>query len=236
MLTYEYGTTIFHRLDPRSKLVAQVGFALAAVTATDPTALAVLTLAVLGTLFLAHLSPLRVLRAYWFVLVLLAVAPLFAMLEPGSPWLVPERAPPSLVAGYQVVLVLSVSAVYVRTTPVRETRAAIQRHVPGRPGQLLGVGVALVFRFVPVLARDIAQIRLAIRARGGERLPVRKRIQTFSLVGLQRALSRADTLALALQARCFAWNATMPQLRFTALDYPVLATGVLLAGAGVISL
>ncbi len=236
MLVYEYGTTVFHRLDPRSKLVAQVGFAIAAVTATEPAVLAGLTVLALATLALARLSPLRVLRAYWFLLVLLAIAPLFAMFEPGSPWLVLERAPSSVLAGYQVLLVLFISAVYVRTTPVRKTRAAIQRHVPGRAGQLLGVGVALVFRFVPVLARDISQIRFAIRARGGKALSVREYIQTLSLVSLQRALARAETLALALQARCFAWNPTLPRLQFRALDYPVLAAGVLLAGFGVLSL
>lgn len=236
MLTYEHGTTVFHQLDARSKLVAQVGFAVAAVTATDPIVLGGLTLLALATLGLARLSPLRVLRRFWFVLVILAMAPLFATFEPGSPWIVPERALPSVVAGYQVVLVLFVSAVYVRTTPIRETRAAIQRHVPGRAGQLLGVGVALVFRFLPVLTRDIRRVRLAIRARGGETLSTRERLQMLALVSLQRALGRAETLSVALRARCFAWNPTLPRLQFRALDYPLLAFGVLLAVLGLFSI
>lgn len=235
MLTYEYGTTVVHRLDPRSKLVAQVGFAVAAVTATEPVALAGLTLFALGSLALVRLSPLRVLRVFRFVLVVLAVAPLFATLEPGPPWVVPERAPSSILAGYQVVLVLLVSSAYVRTTPIRETRAAIQRHVPGRVGQLLGVGVALVFRFVPVVTRDIRRVCLAIRARTGESLSTRMYVRTLSLVSLQRALTRANTLSFALRARCFAWNPTLPRLQFGTADYLVSAVGVLLVCLGVLS-
>ena len=226
MLAYESGTTLFHRLDPRSKLLGQVGFTVAAFTQTDLVALGSLTLLAGAVLALARLSPLRVLRAYWFILLFLGLAPLFATVELGPPWVVPERALPSVVAGYQVVLVLFVAAVYVTTTPVRETRAVIQRYVPGRLGQLLGVGVALVFRFVPVVFRDLQQGRLAIRARGGDSLTTRATVQTVSLVTLQRALSRAETLSVALRARCFAWNPTLPQLRFSRLDYPVLAVGL----------
>jgi biotin transport system permease protein len=116
---------------------------------------------------------------------------------------------------------------------VRETRAAIQRHIPGKAGQLLGVGVGLVFRFFPVLLRDVRRVRLALRARGGDSLSTRERIQRISLLTLQRALSRAETLSLALRARCFSWNPTLPALRFTRLDVPVLVAGVILVGVGV---
>jgi hypothetical protein len=38
---------------------------------------------------------------------------------------------------------------------------------------------------------------------------------------LVRAFSRSDQLAVALQARCFAWNPTLPRLRFGRLDAAV---------------
>lgn len=229
MLSYQHDTTRFHRLDPRSKLLLQAGFALAVFTHTDPVILGGLTALALATLAGARLSPIRVLRAYWFVLVLLAMAPVFASLTFGPPWIVPERAVRSVVAGYQVILVLFVSAAYVRTTPIRHTRAAIQRHVPGKLGQLLGVGIALVFRFFPVLLSDIRRIQLAIRARSGTSLSLTEQLRVLTLVGLTRAFSRAETLSLALRARCFAWNPTLPRLRFSTLDYPVLALAVLLS-------
>ncbi len=231
MLTYEPDATLAHRLDPRSKLLVQVGFAVAVFGHGTGFALGVLTLVAAAALATARLSPLRVLRAYRFVLVLLAVAPLFAAIRLQPPWLAPQRAVGSVVAGYRVVLVLFVSGAYVRSTPVRAMRAAIQRHVPGRPGQLLGVGVGLVFRFFPILQRDLRSTRAAIRARGGDRRSVVERTRRLALVGLWRALGRADRLALALRARCFAWNPTLPPLAFSRPDYPVLGVSVLLAAS-----
>lgn len=232
MLGYEHGTTIFHRLDPRSKLVGQFGFAIAAFAHTETAALVVLTLLTGLVLVLARVSPVGVLKAYWFALVLLGLAPLFAMFQPASPWVVPERALSSVVAGYQIVLVLLVAAVYVRTTTGRETRGAIQRHVPGRVGQILGVGIALVFRFFPLVLRDVTQSQLAIRARAGDGLSTRAQIQHLTLTSLQRALARGETLSFALRARCLAWNPTLPRLRFSRLDYVVLVAGVVLALLG----
>jgi len=229
MLTYERDGTLAHRLDPRSKLLVQVGFAVAAFAHGSALALGALTGLALLALAAARLSPLRVLRTYWFVVVLLAVTPAFAVVRFGPPWLAPGAALDSLVAGYRVVLVLFVSGAYVRSTPVRATRAAIQRHVPGRPGQLFGVGVGLVFRFFPLLLGDLKSARAAIRARAGDRRSTLERTRRLALVGLGRALGRADRLALALRARCFAWNPTLPLLAFSPLDYPVLALAVALA-------
>ncbi|MFC7073758.1 energy-coupling factor transporter transmembrane component T family protein [Halovenus rubra] len=234
MITYEYGTTLLHQLDPRSKLLVQFGFAFAAVTTTEPAALVTLTLLAIVALTLARLSVFRVLWTYRFVLLLLGLAPLFASLKFGSPWIALEQAPPSILAGYQVVLVLFISAAYVKTTPVRETRAAIQRHVPGKAGQLLGVGVGLVFRFFPVLLRDVRRARLALRARGGDVLSTRERVRRLSLLTIEQAFSRGERLALALRARCFSWNPTLPQLAFTAPDYLFVVIGLVLVGWGVL--
>jgi len=229
MITYEHGRSLLHRLDPRSKLVAQFGFAIAVLAGTAPRTLAGLTVLSLGVLALARLSPVRVLRAYWFVLVLLALGPPVAGLTLGPPWFVPARAVDSVLSGYRVVLMLCVSAAYVRTTPVRDTRAAIQRHAPGRLGQLLGVGVALVFRFFPVLLSDLRRARLALRARAGDNLGRVEWLWRLALSGITRAFGRAETLSLALRARCFAWNPTLPHLRFSRADYPVVAAGLALA-------
>jgi len=124
---------------------------------------------------------------------------------------------------------LLVAGTYVHTTPVRESRAAIQRHVPGRVGQLLGVGVGLVFRLTPVLLADLQRIGEAIDARAGENLSTVERLRRLALVGLRRAFDRAGRLSLALRARCFAWNPTLPEIAFSRLDVPVLVLSVGLA-------
>jgi biotin transport system permease protein len=233
VLTYTPGDTVAHGLDPRSKLLAQAAFAVAAFAHTTPTGLATLTVLALGLLAAAGLRPWRVVHAYRYALPILATAPLVAgtILEP--PWFRVDAALAAGLASYRLLLVLAVSAVYVHTTSARESRAAIQRSVPGKPGQFLGLGVGFVFRFLPVLRGDLRRVRDASAARlGGER-PLRARMARVAVVGLDRALSRADTLALALRARCLAWNPTLPSLAFRPRDYAVSAASVALAASTV---
>ncbi|ADB61610.1 cobalt transport protein [Haloterrigena turkmenica DSM 5511] len=229
MLTYDPDDTLAHRLDPRSKLAVQLGFAATALAHTSPRALVALT-AVAGVLLVAARVPLlETLYAYRFALLFLSLAPVLAALTFGSPWLDLADGLTSARASYRVLLVLLVSAAYVRSTPVRDSRAAIQRTIPGRPGQLLGIGVALVFRFLPVLQADLRTISDAMAARLGDQRGAVDRASTLGLLGLSRAFDRADRLALAMQARCFAWNPTLPALSLSRLDYPALVVAAVLA-------
>ncbi|TQQ82862.1 energy-coupling factor transporter transmembrane protein EcfT [Halonotius terrestris] len=221
MLTYTPGSTIVHRLDPRTKLAFQFAFALVAFgTLTLPRLVGLFVIG-LGCLHLADLSIRAVLRAYWFVLVVLALGPLIAAITLGPPWLRLDPAVVSLRSVARIVPILFVSAAYIHATPIRETRAAIQRTLPGRVGQLLGVGVALTFRYVPVIRADLRRVRDAIRARNGDTRSLRERSQRLTVLMVVRALRRSDQLAVALQARCFAWNPTLPRLRFSRIDLPV---------------
>ncbi|WP_436344854.1 energy-coupling factor transporter transmembrane component T family protein [Natronorubrum sp. FCH18a] len=229
MLTYDPDDTLAHRLDPRSKLAVQIGFAATALAHTGSRALLILSVVAALILLAARVSVLGTLYAYRFALVFLGLAPLLAGLTLGSPWFALEDAETSARASYRVLLVLLVSAAYIRSTPIRASRAAIQRTIPGKPGQLLGVGVSLVFRFLPVLQADLRTIRDAMAARLGDERGVVERASTIGLLGLTRAFDRADRLALAMQARCFAWNPTLPALSFSRVDYPALGLAAVLA-------
>ncbi|APX96803.1 energy-coupling factor transporter transmembrane component T family protein [Natronorubrum daqingense] len=226
MLTYDPDDTFAHRLDPRSKLAVQIGFAATALAHTSLRALLALTVVTGVILLVARVPVLEALSAYRFALVFLVLAPLVAGLTLGPPWFDLADASDSARASYRVLLILLVSAAYIRSTPVRASRAAIQRTIPGKAGQILGIGVSLVFRFLPVIRGDLRTIRDAMAARlGGERRVV-DRASTLGILGLTRAFDRADRLALAMQARCFAWNPTLPALSFSRTDYVALAVAV----------
>ena len=233
MLTYTPGESLAHRLDPRAKLAFQVGFAIAALSAGSLPRLAAVFALGIGCSVAAGLSPVRALRAYWLVLVFLALGPVLGGLTLGPPWVRVEGALASLRSVARIVPVLFVSAAFVHATPVRDTRAAIQHTVPGKFGQLLGVGVALTFRFVPVVRADVGRIREAIAARGGQRRPWHDRASRLATLSLVRAIGRADSLSVALRARCFSYNPTLPTLRFAPTDYIVLALAVGLSLVGV---
>jgi biotin transport system permease protein len=228
MLAYESGDSVGHDLDPRAKLLVQVGFAAAAFAHTTPRGLAALSVLTLGILAAARVSPLAAAWEYRLAAPFLLGAPAVEAVRFGPPWFSVADAVAPALASYRVALVLLVSAAYVRTTPARDSRAAVQRTVPGRAGQFLGVGVGLVFRFLPVVQDDLSRIRDAMAARVGERRPLHDRLRLVATAGLNRSLQRADRLALALRARCFAWNPTLPPLELAPRDVPALVLGAAL--------
>ena len=234
MLSHEPGDSLAHRLDPRSKLLVQGGFAAAAFAYTTPSGLAVLTVLALCLLWIAKTAPHRALWEFRFVFPFLLAAPILDGFAWGVWFVIGDAIPPAL-AGYRVLLVLLVAAAYVRTTPVRDSRAAVQWAVPGRTGQFLGMGVAFVFRFLPVLRNDIRRIRDGYRARLGTERSVPERMRLLVVASFNRAFERADRFSLALRARCFSWNPTLPELHFSALDVPATLSGVTLLAVAVYS-
>ncbi|ELZ57909.1 MULTISPECIES: energy-coupling factor transporter transmembrane protein EcfT [unclassified Haloferax] len=232
MLTYEPGDSLAHRLDPRTKLAVQVAFAAAGFAHTTPVGLVALGVVAAGCLRAADASPVSALRDLRYAIPFLALGPVVEAARLGAPWFDPEAAVEPALASVRVLLVFFVAAAYVRTTPVRESRAAIQRLVPGRFGVALGVGVALVFRFLPLVRRDLRRVREAQAARLGSERRLDERLSLVAAGGLRRSFARADALALALRARCFAWNPTLPEIRFGRRDAP----GLVLAAALLVSL
>ena len=229
MVTYEPGSSIAHGFDPRAKLAFQIGFAVAAFGRESVPGLAAVTLVALAALAAARLSPVRALVAFRFPILLLALSPVFAAVRLGPPWVDFGAAVDPALASYRVVPILLVSAAYVRTTPVRDSRAALQRVVPGKAGRVLGAGTAVAVRFFPVLLADLRRIREAMAARLGDERPLRDRMRMIALAGVTRAFDRADRLSLALRARCFAWNPTLPALRFRRRDAVLSLVAGLLA-------
>jgi biotin transport system permease protein len=232
MLQHEPADAVAHRLDARGKLLFQMAFVAAAFAHTTPRGLAALTVVAGGCLAAARLSPVAALRSVWPFLPFLVFAPAFETVRLGPPWVVPADAVGPALASYRILLVVLVGLAYVRSTPVRDSRAAIQWLVPGRTGQLLGMGVAFVFRFIPLLRADVARVRRAQSARLGTERSASDRVRLLVVRSLVGAFRRADRFALALQARCFAWNPTLPEQRFRRGDWiALLVAAALLAWA-----
>ena len=217
------------RLDPRTKLALQAGFAAAVFAHTTPRGLAAATLLVAVAVLPVGVSPVALLRPYVFLAPFLVAGPVFAAVRLGEPWLVPGDAVEPALASYRTLLLLVVGALYVRTTPVRESEAAVQRLVPGRAGRLLGVALGLVFRFLPLVRRELLATRAAMRLRLGSERPLADRMRLLTTTSLVRTLRRADRLADALRVRCLAWNPTLPGLRFGPADAVGLAVAAGLA-------
>jgi biotin transport system permease protein len=222
-LSYAPGDTVVHRLDARTKLLGQFVVALLAFTWTDALALPVVWALVVGGMALARVRLRSVFPGYALPFVLLAFATLTRTVTLGPPWVDVDAGLAATLHSLRVAAILLASAVYVQTTPVSETQAAISRLVPGKPGRFLAAGTSFVLRFLPVLLADLQSARAAQQARLGDQRRLHERMQTVALAGLNRAFERADRFSLALKARCFAWNPTQPRLSFSRTDWLVSA-------------
>jgi biotin transport system permease protein len=100
---------------------------------------------------------------------------------------------------------------------------------------MAGLGVALVFRALPLLRADLHRAHEAVHARGGGARPVYVRMRAVAVVGVRRTLTRADRLGTAMTARCLSWNPTLPALSFGRLDAVALALGLGLMAVAVAS-
>lgn len=226
--------SVLHELDPRSKLVLQVSIVVAAYVHTAPLPLLVLTAGAIAVIWLADESIRRLLVEFRYLVGFLAVAPLIASLSIRAPHLVPADAWQPGLSAYRVLLLVLVSVAIVRTTTPREAQAAIRWMIPGRPGRITGMGIGLVYRFVPVIRQEAIQTRRAMVVRGTHRRPLAQRLQFFGIVTFVRLLRRTGRISRAMRCRCFSWNPTLPPLSFRRSDFAAMTISLALLGWAVV--
>jgi biotin transport system permease protein len=145
--------------------------------------------------------------------VLLFVLFLFqALFTPGTrftrfPWIPISREGLSLggLTSFRLGLLLCYAILFTAMTRPRELQDALVwflKPIPFIPGRRVGLMVSLVLRFFSLILDQADEVRLAHKARLGDRQrnPVRK-AKLLALPVLRRSLSRAEDVTLALVAR-----------------------------------
>jgi cobalt/nickel transport system permease protein len=198
------------RLDPRWKLAALLAAATATATLhTLPPA----ALALAGALCLAVLARLP---WAWYRNRLAALALFLAFFTLPLPWLLPGETPrwsplPFSLHGVHVALLLSTKAVTIvtlllvvqATAPLDATLKAA--HALRIPGLLVQLGL-LSYRYLFVLADELARLRIALRVRGYRNRATRHSYRTAGhVVGtlLVRGFERAERVGQAMRCRGF---------------------------------
>ncbi len=230
MLTYHPGTSLAHALDPRTKLFLQLCCAVPIIL-VSPLILPALTLGVIAIVTTAHLNLSETIYSYRFVAIVLLLAPVLEGLTIQPPWFSLTEAFPPAIASYRVALLILISTVYIHTTAPRDSRAAIQRTIPGKPGQFLGVGVMIIFHIFPRIITAITQLRAAMQARLSQSRPVTRQIELLTTNTLILLFQQSNQYSNALQTRCFAWNPTLPALKFDKIDLIAILAGLLVVMA-----
>jgi energy-coupling factor transporter transmembrane protein EcfT len=233
---YRPGRSLLHRFDPRTKLIALALLGVIGLSA-PPLWLAAAGFLEAVLIWSAGVDPrrwLRDLRAFWVLLLFVLAAR--GLSHDGTPLV--QVGPVSLSAeglaeGGVVCLrlwfvALAGIGVSATTSPSRIEAAVrtLLAPVPFVPERQMATMLGLVVRFLPEVLREAQLTREAQTARCVEKRknPV-ARLSLFAVPLLRRIFTRADRLALAMEARCYSRNRTGPEL--TAGFKDVLAIGIL---------
>jgi energy-coupling factor transport system permease protein len=246
--------SVVHRLDPRTKLaaVALVTLALFSVVRFEGFAVlvAVLVLAVRASRLPVR-SVLRGVKAVGLILAITLVAHSLrwgnvpaGALRAGPLWLDPAGAMIGAFFAVRIVLLVVATSMLTLTTSPVALADGLERLM--RPLAALRVPVGdiammltIALRFIPTTAYEAEQIMLAQAARGArfdQGGPIKRaRALVPVLVPLfVNLFRRADELAIAMEARCYASGrrrTRMNELAMRAVDWVVLAVlTVLCAG------
>ena len=212
---FRSGRSVFHRLDPLSKLAWLIGVSLLAFGAYIAWIQIIISAIVVATaLLLARLSPLEIIRGTW--LLMIACASFFVIqsaMLPGttiafrvlSKPIYVESIDYALASALRIYTIILSSMVFVRTTDPRDLAISLvtQMRLPYR----IAYAFFIALRIVPTIEEEIQIIRAAQAVRGvarqrtiAGRIGEMKRYAMPLLVG---SLRRAAMMAMSMEGRAF---------------------------------
>ena len=254
---YFPGTTLVHRLDPRSKLLAVALYIVALFTARS-----VLTYAIMVAVLIVSIAVSKVklkaltrgLKPIIVILIFTSVMNLF--FTEGTPladvWLLRSITLEGLRNAIYMVLrivmlIMGTFLVTYTTSPISLTDGLESLLSPLKkvrfPVHELAMMMSIALRFIPTLIEETDKIMSAQKARGadfesGNLLQRAKALVPILVPLFISAFRRADELATAMECRCYhggEGRTALHVLRMRGEDYAVLALFVVIT-AGVITL
>lgn len=246
---YLAGSSIVHRLDPRTKITIVGAFMIVLFTARNAPAYGVLIAFTALTVVLAQVPPkmlFRGLRPILFLLSLTFVLQLFLTrgrvlfaLGPLVGTYEGLRLGVFMVLRLLLLLVMA-SLLTLTTSPVALTDGLEAILAPfrvvGLPAHELAMMMTIALRFIPTLMEEADKIMKAQMARGADfesGNPIRRARSLIPLLVplFVSAFRRADELATAMESRCYRGGVSrtrLKQLRATRLDALASATTAVL--------
>ncbi|MFU0561076.1 energy-coupling factor transporter ATPase [Gardnerella vaginalis] len=184
--------------------------------------LGILALSTLVLIFLARISPIKLLSSLHMFIAIFVFSGMFNLLVVHSgrglfrigPLLITDDGIKfSILFASRFSLVILIGSIIVLTisqTRLTEACASIisPLKIIGLPSQEIALIMSLALRFLPTLAKEAESVALAQIARGGNIKDgsIKKRLQAItSLIvpGFASVIRHADTLGLALDSRCY---------------------------------
>lgn len=237
---YFPGSSILHRLDPRTKVVLLFFYLVLIFVCRSAISYAILSALTFALMVLSKVPlrmMLRSLKPLWWIILFTFVIHVFS--TPGEElakvWIFSVTWE-GIVQGFYVslrlvLLILLSSLMTFTTSPLKLTDAMEALLAPfkriGVPAHELAMMMTIALRFVPTLIQETDRIMKAQQSRGANFTDgsIAKRLRAFVPVLVPLFLSafrRADDLAMAMEARCYRGGegrTQMKALKITSIDY-----------------
>lgn len=238
---YQKGTSHFHRLDPRYKLIMLALVSVSVLQAGYLPLLAVSLVLAQAMILVRIPIPAALNHLKYFFVLLLLIFIARAISEPSGDTLFKIYKLPITDSGihqggltaWRFLVVMLAGMVFSRSTRPSQVKAAAQwflKPVPFIPEKQAAVMIGLAIRFLPLILQQAEELSLARKARGGDlkKNPVKQIIELT--VGLMKKSFRtADQTALAMAARGFCEERTDPSFHPSRLDIAYLVFTVIIS-------
>lgn len=235
VIGFQPGRSPFHRLDPRTKQALLMGLGGISLWG-NWVFMSSFTIVLLCAFSAAGLSLARMIREIRFFLYFLVLVFGVRALDFSHGWLPAvstSSAAEAVLVCWRLLQVSLMGLLLMATTRIADIRAALAwylKPIPIVDERMAATMVGLLVRFLPVILFQAAEMSDAQRARcvEGRKNPL-SRLMLFASPLLRRVFMSADELALAMQARCFSEQRTLPTLRFSGRDASALGIASLIA-------
>lgn len=226
---YHCKNSALHRLDARYKLLILLGAGLSVLQAGkwDLALLTGLLLALIPSVGLRFGVLLKELRLFLLLLLLLVLS---RALSADGPlvwqWQGIGLSRQGLYQGglisWRLLLLVIMGLLLMASTRVGQIRGAVVcllRPIPWIPEKRVGTMLALLLSFLPLLLRQVREIQQAQQARGMDRRknPLYRLIK-LGLPWLRKSLEQADRRVMALEARAYSEDRSLPCFSATRTD------------------
>ncbi|HJB57386.1 MAG TPA: energy-coupling factor transporter transmembrane protein EcfT [Candidatus Flavonifractor intestinipullorum] len=252
---YFPGHTIFHRMDPRTKILLTVGYIAALFLCTNVPAYLLAIAVLAGAVAVSKVGVKAIVRGMRPVLVIVIITGVLNLFyTPGQEiWrlgflrITVEGIWSAVFMILRIMLLITCTFLLTYTTsPILLTDGLEKLLSPLKalhvPVHELAMMMSIALRFIPTLIEETDKIMSAQKARGADfesgNLVQRARALVPLLVPLFiSAFRRADELAVAMECRCYhggEGRTRLRQLRFQSFDWIALVLAVLLIAAVVL--
>ncbi len=224
---YYPADSVLHRMDPRAKLIAAIGYIVAAFLCKNTVSFALLLLSSIVLILISRI-PLRIvlrgIRALIFIMAFTAVLNIFWITdttEGAQPlvdvWIITIYAKGLYQAAFILIRIIAmvigtgVLLTYT-TTPIALTDAIEQLLRPLAklkvPVHAFAMMMTIALRFIPTIMEETEKIMAAQKARGadftsGSLIRRAKALIPIIVPLFASAFRRADELAIAMECRCY---------------------------------